>query len=794
MVRNLLPKKADRRIISYSLLFTVDSVAAAAWYPGRNGKVEIVASSWQPLAYDTWEEREKATDSALVSLETKTHDVDALNVVFGLPYSMLTPEGDMKNDVRTHIKKLVRDLNLTPLGFVAFDQALAYTLKQEDGVPASVILLGISGSVGVLTVYKVGHVIGRVTISISDTVASEVEAALKSFKNLDVLPSRILLYGGKIELLESLKRSLMQHPWTTKMNFVHFPKIDVLSTARFVAAVCFAGASQLSTGTTEKTDTADKDSTGTGDTVADRADATQVERAEVEEASIQEEEGGVGGEEEEDEKDVEEEEEERQKPADGIDADGEDIGEPEEPVVPETEHNVVMVDPEKLGFQPNIDVLEHVVLKKKTGAVKEEPMVEPEEKPHDDRKPVSIPKVVRKMPDLRTIARIFSRIPMPAVKGILPIGAAFVLLIAIGGLSYWTLPKATVTIYELPMEFTESLTVTVDPDAQTIDALNHVIPGSAQSKSVSGEKTIAVTGKKKVGDPAKGTVTIYNKSLSSRTFQKGTILSAGTLRFTLDSDVTVASASENLVNGTVTFGKENAAVTAAAIGTQGNLPVGSEFAIQDVSSSVAVSRNDQEFTGGTSREVTVVTRDDQDILVGELTKELVEKAKEELAASVTGGEKLIDSTVQTKVTEKTFAQELDQEATSLEGNITVTVTGISYNEADVVGMLDEMVSKRLPEGYALHVGQGVLETTKVTAQKNGTIRFTASYKTVAAAKLNLDEIKQNLSGKSLSRAQEYLQGIHGVAAASFEFRWTPGDNRMPLNKNNISVSVAFEGT
>ena len=73
-----------------------------------------------------------------------------------------------------------------------------------------------------------------------------------------------------------------------------------------------------------------------------------------------------------------------------------------------------------------------------------------------------------------------------------------------------------------------------------------------------------MTGKKKIGDPSKGTVTLYNKTTTARSLKKGTILTAKSLQFTLDTDTSVASASESI--GSITFGKISTAVTAVDIG------------------------------------------------------------------------------------------------------------------------------------------------------------------------------------------------------------------------------------
>ena len=136
-------------------------------------------------------------------------------------------------------------------------------------------------------------------------------------------------------------------------------------------------------------------------------------------------------------------------------------------------------------------------------------------------------------------------------------------------------------------------------------------------------------------------MTVYNKVTSGKTFPKGTQLTTNSIAFTLDSDVSIASASESI--GSITFGKATANVTAKDIGPNGNVTGSSEFTFSGISGNQISARNEAAFTGGNSKQVTVVSRADQDALVKALTTDLVAQAKQQLL-TVAGGERLIDAT------------------------------------------------------------------------------------------------------------------------------------------------------
>jgi hypothetical protein len=273
--------------------------------------------------------------------------------------------------------------------------------------------------------------------------------------------------------------------------------------------------------------------------------------------------------------------------------------------------------------------------------------------------------------------------------------------------------------------------------------------------------------------------------------KKGIALNSGTLSFTLDDDVSVASASVG-IDYSINPSKANATITAVKLGSQGNVSGSTEFSVKDISTSTVIARNEKPFTGGSSKEVTVVSRADYDALVKVLTADLVEKAKAELASGVAGKEKLIDATIKSSLTEKTFQQELDQEAKELHGKITVTVTGISYSEEDIATIFKDMVSGEIPSGYVLMSEQTTMKVSNMTMKKDGSISLAVTMHGAALPTLNSADIAKDLAAKSAKKAEEYLRSITGVSGMGVDFRWSPLKILLPFNKNNISISITLQ--
>lgn len=779
-ITDLFAKKKEVLEPYVSLYLDAFEVAGSVWTISPDGSPQIIATGSESFTQDTWETRLQATDRLLATLEDRMGTENITKVIFGLPHVFLTEAGDIKKDIRAEIKKLTHVLELEPVGFVPVAQSLIYKLKKEEGVPPSIILLGVSGNTLTVSVYKVGSLVGARSLVKGGNTMLGIEDALKSFPNVEVLPARILLYGS--DDLETLKGDLIKHPWPSKVNFLHFPKIEIAKDTELLTSISLAGASEMVGKTVMPSGgSLEEEATGSAYPVPPVEDGKSLEEAIREEnvdkglesnivspeaaASVPEEEAEIVLPEK---KDVIEQEVEE---AEAVIE--EDLGEPH---IQSEDANVKEVAPEDLGFQKNVDILEKPAERVKP---KHEYLEEEEEE---------APSPLRfTMPSI-PLASIFAALPL---RGAVPVIAGGILLIAlIAGILYWALPHATVTIFEMPETLDQSLDLTIDPTSTVVDPENKIIPGKSQEQSVSGDKTVPVTGKKNIGDPAKGTVTIYNKALSAKTYKKGTVIQANSLTFTLDDDVSIASASESI--GSITFEKKDVTVTATKIGPQSNLAAGTEFTIKDVSTSVAAGRNDKALAGGTSKEVTVVTRQDYDDFTEEISAELIEKAKEQLATSVGSGEKLVDATIKTSVTEKVFQQELDQEATQLSGKVTISVNGISYNEGDILEIAKTLLAPSLPSGYTIEDGKTEIVVSNVKVQKNGKITASATIKTVALPSIDTAAVKKALAGKHIKKAEEYLRTIPGIAGVEFGFRFAPTKNRLPLNGNNISISISLQ--
>lgn len=785
-----------------SLLLYPDAVDAAVWEIGHKGETIILGAVTQELLSDTWEERISASDKCVSTLEDLSKSQNFHKVILGLPAEYLTEDGDVKKEIKHHIKELTRLLDLTPMGFVSIYQAIIHEFKLKEGVPPSLILMGITNVGITVTLYKVGIFIGQRTLSKEGSLIGHLEDALASFTDVEILPSRIIIYGTNRNALEDAKRDILQYHWQQKANFLHFPKAEVISGDGAAVAVSQAGAQELVQTIGVPSDEIEEE-------VQDEEINEQVE--ETTEEMVEETKDN------EDQQDIAESEEveEESEPVPTKAVMAKDVPKPEESTedgeeyavsnelkydplrnnsgirdqaeefidqgILAAEHaNVVPVDPEDLGFTTIDEEDSETEVSSRT------------------RKKFILPPIFTSVK--ATVSQLFSKkskhlrnhhsFTDTTVKAkskkkiallIIPI-----LLIAIIGYVLFTvvLPRAVIAVTVSPrdLQTQQKLEVTTEGTSG-----GTTIVGSLHEESVNGDKTITVTGKKVIGDPAKGTVTIFNKSLVSRTIKKGTVLSSGSIDFLLDDDVSVASASESLSAGTITYGKANGKVTAKDIGSKGNITSGRDLAISGLSSSIATARNEESFTGGTSKDITVVSRADQDNLIKELTQDLIAQAKN--GFGVDEGEQLIAETIKTTVKEKTFSHEIGQETKELKGTATVLISGTAFKEEDVKSVMADSLNAQVPEGYKILPQSISVSIGTPVVSKTGDINVDATVTAKAVPSVDVSALSSQLAGKTVEEAETIIKQLQGVNNVSITVSSSMFKNKLPGRSENIKVSV-----
>lgn len=734
----------------WSLVIEPGWVQAGIWLI-EEGKVEVISIS--PPAH--WESDEELIDAADTVLSAAIQNLpedrgEPSKTVFGVPDSWVAG-GQIKEEHLNKIKEICKNLSLEPVGFVVLSEAISNYQKSQEGSPLTAVVLGIGEENLEVSVFRLGNLMGSDIVARSVSFADDVAEGLSRFSSAEPFPSRFLLYDGKEGELEDVRQALTSVAWENYENlkFLHTPKIEIVTPEQKILATSLAGGLEM-------------------------ANVSQVNRLETEE----------------------EEEVEAASP-------------PETAVTPTR-----LAD---LGFVVGEDVTAKIpAISKQPDGVKEEiPMAPPATSP---RFPVE-PRVETPIKEARRsffqeatslvgkpkrfLAKIFSLLSFRFLarkerreeasvptnyKKIWPVaGAFFVLSFILFFIYWWYFPKAKVTIFVSPQKIEERAAFFIDPKAGDINLETRTFSGDLAEETASGEKTKSTTGTKTVGERAKGEVTLYRAGAEVELASGTVLVGPSELTYTLDDKVTIASGSAS------TPATMKAGVTAKDIGSQYNLAAGETFSVGNYPRSEIEAKNDNSFSGGSSREVSAVSSRDQEDLENELEEELVEKAGQNLESKVSEDKLFIKESITVKKTNRSFSQMVGDESSSLKLALALEISGLVIDKGQLASLAKEILKEKVSQNYVLRDDQ-IKTSFAYEGEENGLYKAEAILKANLLPEIKIDEIADKIKGKYPNLAEEYLTSVQGFTKAKITLNpRLPGRlGTLPRLAKNISIEIEAE--
>jgi hypothetical protein len=264
-------------------------------------------------------------------------------------------------------------------------------------------------------------------------------------------------------------------------------------------------------------------------------------------------------------------------------------------------------------------------------------------------------------------------------------------------------------------------------------------------------------------------VIIYNDTEAVKNLEAGTMLTVESrgLKFNLDDDVQIASKSVDL-SGDLPFrpGQVTAGVTAAEIGAEYNLEVSSLLTVANFSQSSLLAKNDGTFSGGSSREVQAVAKEDLEKLRSDLRSELESQALGKLSEKIGQNLELIGSSVKVEVIDEKFDQEFGDEAESVSLNLGLRFTGIGYSQADLDDLIKRQLTARVPAQKELS-DMMKSDFQLIEGDDGDGYRFRVVTESYLLPKLSADNIKEKVRGKRSEVVRGYLFSLPGVKEVKY---------------------------
>jgi len=722
-----------------SLVIDEKRVQAGIWNFSAEGGQGLAYGSWESWGGGSAEEAVVAADASIASAIANLPDIlgkQPTKVILGLPEFWVEGQAIRREKLEI-LQTVCKKLLLKPLGFVVTPEAIAHFLKKEEGGNSSLILVSIGEGEITVSLILQGKFLGSKIVGRSNSLALDLEEGLLRFNLEGSLPARIMLLGG--EALEEARQTLISYPWVApdngkKVGFLQLPKVEIAKENFEMASVVLAGSHELG-------------------------------------------------------------EEERQisPPT------------PETKEIPLEESKVVE---ENFGFIKGEDIL-LVAAPKETAKeeTKEEFAEEGEqkglEKTEQNKEAMPQPKAFSQNPRFRKfrfslgikvfLSRLKNFLVFFFKKGFLIVVVAVVALLGTTFLIFTKIAKSEVKLVVQAQKIEKEFEFTVSAKENAVDSEKMILPGREISVEVSGEKSSGVKGKKTVGDKAKGEISIYNGTDKSKTLIKGTgFKGPGGLKFIISSEAIVPAKTTDF-NATPPidkWGEKKVSAEAADIGSQYNIAANSTLSLESLpsSSSSFLVKNLTAFSGGTSREIQAVSKEDRDSLGKEIAKELERKASEEIESKISAGDHLLEDSTQLKSKVDHFDGEVGDEIPTLSVEGKYVFSALYFKEDDLKILVDKLVLPLIQEGYQKQPAKSE-ESFSIKDKSKGI--YKALVEEDFLPNIDVDKVTQELKAKRFSQGETYLRTLSSVAGIEIFFQPKIFSllKFFPLEGKNITVRV-----
>ena len=396
----------------------------------------------------------------------------------------------------------------------------------------------------------------------------------------------------------------------------------------------------------------------------------------------------------------------------------------------------------------------------------------------DAKKPVRGKKSESKVPNFSTFR-----------KRLFIFGGLGVLLVGFLVWAIWFAPKATVIITA------KNTPVTVDSNVQlAVDGVTDfkasTIKSIFQEQAADVSVEFSATGKKKVGEKAKGTVRIKTDAttilMTGLTVPASTqIQSSGGSIYLTGADVVFPQGSPSALAGIVV------AVTAANVGEEYNGATGSASTSANGVTSVAFVTSP---SGGSSREVTVVSEDDLAKATAALGEKKVSDLRSKLESSFSESNVVIKETFQEKRGDPVPSVKINEEATgpvTLKSTVTASMMAVERSEIQKflkTGIQSEIEGMKSQKIYS-DGSSDVKFSQFVNDAEKPKIRLTANGKIGPVIKE--DEVKEQSLGKNYGEIQLALEAIDGVEDVDIKF-WPFWVRTVPNDVDRVTVEFKIK--
>lgn len=666
--------------------------------------------------------------------------------IFSLPFSWID-EGKIKKEYLFKLKKICEDLGLVPIGYLISIEAIVHFLERSEGAPVSAVFIEVSKGETLIYLVRASKILEVHSGIIEGHLVQTVEKLLKQVDSVDVLPPKIILLEDKG--VEGIQQEFLSNQWGKDVPFLHVPQVVVLERGFENEATINGVASQMELEVFQNIKT--QENKEDQDEVLKKVDSSEF--------------GFLKDE------DVAEKKDETSNIPYILDSDKDNLDEKG-----------------KGGEEPSVSYF------KKEDKKDEQIQDLNEENIREAKLPLKtfFLKVFFQFKSFKVptafLSRRFSSLKDSSGLKTKMLIAAFGMLVVVlffSFLYYNLILRVSITIFTDKKVQEKTADVIFSQNSNRENSINIEI-FSEESKGKDSQES---TGKKETGDKAHGEVTIFNKTENRKTFSKGTILvGPNDLEFELQGEIVIASTSPF----STTLSNAKAKVLAKNFGKEFNLPSNSNWTVKGFSTSDYIGKNTDAITGGTKKETTVVSENDLKNLMTSVTEKLEKDAISAAKAKIDQDTEVFPKALSSEVMTEEYTKKEGDESQSVGLSATIKYEIGKYKRENLRVFIDGILKKGIPSNYVFQESDSKVDLTNIKINpKDKSASVQLDIRAIYVPKIQIEELKKTLKGKSKKSAQNQIQSINGVSDVVINLK-----NELPLfpevlpnNVKNIEIEI-----
>jgi len=205
------------------------------------------------------------------------------------------------------------------------------------------------------------------------------------------------------------------------------------------------------------------------------------------------------------------------------------------------------------------------------------------------------------------------------------------------------------------------------------------------------------------------------------------------------------------------------------------------------------AKSEGNFSGGTSKEVTVVSDSDQKRLLASLASDLRKQAQQKLQEKEQD-KKILEEALSEQILSKTYNKNINDQASEFTLNMRIKYAGTAFEEADLKRIVSKLVTTDVPEGYQLDLKDTETQADVSKLDKDGKLIFLARFKAKLMPKIDTENLKNQIKGKTVEGAAEALRSLDNILGSEITLKPSlPAFlQRLPILARNITVEVGMK--